>query len=349
MVKFLRNGAALLLAFVLFEGSRDAGAEADVPLHPAVQQLEAKLGISIAPQHIFEVSATGAQYTTIRDALHAANDPTAHQVILVHSGIHEGAVTIEVDRTHLVGASRSSSRITGSLMASWDRYPSAIVDVQANDCSVSNITIRNTATQPGQRAALRIGNNGGLPPLTGFRCFRADLIAAQDTVWMQDNVVEGLVEDCYIEGTSDVACSSGTNNTYRRCHVKGDGTWAAFWCGQMVPCETPSQTNIIDCLIEKAAFGVLVARSHVHIAGCVAIPNTNQQGVQVPMPLYSTSSDNTTAYLFHSANRGFSARWKADVGDLCAYELPSEEPAMTVTSEDHPADGTSFEENEELS
>lgn len=326
----------VLVVAIVGAAFEDNGWSKDPPAEPVrhrIEQLAARLNCQDMPVQVYEVSTSSEHYRSLETALQSAVDPHVFKVILLHPGKHLGAVTIRTENTHLLGMDRNSTQVEASIMASWEIYPSAVVDVQASYCSISNLTVRNLAAQPGQRAAVRVGNSRKATELTGFRCFNASLYAAQDTIWMQDNVTDGMVENCYIEGTSDVACNSGVNNTFQRCHVKGDGTWAAFWCGPKAGCDTPSKTNILDCTIEKAAVAVLIARSDVYIHGCIGKPNVRRDGSHRPIPLFTTSSDNTIAYLLEGRNSGFGSRWKRDVGDLCAYKADYEMIPRTPPSQ----------------
>lgn len=262
------------------------------------------LGVTIDPANVYHVAPSGGDYTTIGEAVEAASDPTVHKAIVIWPGVYNEAVLVTTDKTHLVGVSRRSCIIQYSIMAAWSSYPSAVMDVQGSDCSLRNLTIHNTATTAGQRAALRVGNSGGLPSLTGFRCFNCHLWAAQDTVWLQDNVVGGVLENCRIEGTTDVACSTGDWCVFRRCHVTGTGSWAAFWIAEKWPSLTGSSATIEDCTIGGCgSFAVILASSELRFHNNRYVPSfgSNEEPTILKVSKYG---DNVTA-LEHSNNAGF--------------------------------------------
>lgn len=245
---------------------------------------------------VFEVGE-GQRYTRIQDALDDIDDDSVPSEIRIHPGTYAGPVVVRRNNVTLAGAGRRSCLIEAAVPAHWHLVPSAVVDVQASSVTLSNLTVRNTATNAWQRAAVRVGNGVATGRISNFRGSDCHFISTQDTFWMQESVSDSLVEHCVIEGTTDVACNSGERNTFRDCHVIGNGTWAAFWIGQTAG--GASSTMIQNCRVENVGYGMILLKGATTVSGLTNIGDA--------VPLFLADSQNTGALLGFAGIENFEA------------------------------------------
>lgn len=176
------------------------------------------------------VAADGAgDYRTIQEAVYAARDLSQVKVtIFIKKGIYHEKLVIPSWKTNiaLVGESRDSTIISyddfaGKRLKTRDEflhtdsirtYTSYTVLVEGNDCSISNLTIRNTAGRVGQAVALHVEGDR-------FAARNCTLLGNQDTVYAATENSRQYYSDCYIEGTTDFLFGEATV-VFNRCIIK---------------------------------------------------------------------------------------------------------------------------------
>ena len=134
--------------------------------------------------------------------------------IFIRKGIYEGMVYIMRDKSHLhfIGEDRKNTIITGRNNDRFNpgRINRAVVNVDADDFVLENMTVRNTTPYRGSQAeALRVNGN---------RCVlqNADFCSYQDTLLLSGRV---YATNCYVEGDVDLIWGQGVV-FFDRCEIK---------------------------------------------------------------------------------------------------------------------------------
>lgn len=152
------------------------------------------------------VAADGSgDYSSIQSAINDTKSfPDQKITIFIKKGIYREKVRIYPWNTNLqlIGADQDSTIII------WDDHFKKInqgrnstfqtytVSVEANDCVLSNLTIRNSAGPIGQAIALSVSGDR----IVIKQCI---LLGNQDTVYCTGEGNRQYFSDCYIEGTTD--------------------------------------------------------------------------------------------------------------------------------------------------
>ncbi len=175
------------------------------------------------------VAADGSgQYTTVQAAINAAPQNTAPDnvwTILVKPGTYREVVYIQREKRHmrLVGEDAATTIITYDLRAGTvgpdgekiGTFRTPTVQIDADDFTVENITLANTAGATGQALALRVDGDR-----VAFRNCR--FLGWQDTVFI--NRGRQYFENCYIAGATDFIFG-GATAWFENCeiHIAGNG------------------------------------------------------------------------------------------------------------------------------
>ena len=185
------------------------------------------LPIEIAANAV--VAADGsAPFKTVQDAINAVpqdTSPSKRWVIYIKAGRYREIVYVQREKRFvmLVGADPATTTITFDLHANMTgldgkpigtfRTPTLTVD--ADDVSVENLTIENTAGPVGQALALRVDGDRAV-----FRNCR--FLGWQDTIFL--NRGRQYFEDVYVAGHVDFIFGGATAFFERpRIHVLRDG------------------------------------------------------------------------------------------------------------------------------
>ncbi len=178
------------------------------------------------PDAIVAADGTG-RYKTIREAIDASpqitSDTGRRWTILVKPGIYRELVHVQREKrfTALVGEDAAKTVLTYDLYASLPgpddkpigmfRTPTLVVD--ADDFTIENMTIENSAGPRGQAVAMRV--DGDRVAVRGCR-----LIGWQNTILA--NRGRHYFEDCLIEGAVDFIFG-GATAYFERCHIRAVG------------------------------------------------------------------------------------------------------------------------------
>jgi len=178
------------------------------------------------PDAIVAADGTG-QYRTVREAIDASPQITqagAHWTILVKPGTYRELIHIQREKrfTSLVGEDAGRTIITYDLYANLPgsdgkpigtfRTPTLTID--ADDFTVKNLTLENSAGPKGQALALRVDGDRVV-----FRHCR--FLGWQDTILT--NRGRQYFEDCTIVGAVDFIFG-GATAYFERCHIRCAGT-----------------------------------------------------------------------------------------------------------------------------
>jgi len=178
---------------------------------------------SATPDVIVAADGTG-RYKTIREAIDASPQLT-HETgkrwtILVKPGIYRELVHIQREKrfTALIGENPEKTILTYDLYATLPgpddkpigtfRTPTLTID--ADDFTVSNLTIENSAGPRGQALAIRVDGDR----VTFKRC---RFLGWQDTILV--NRGRQYFEDCFIEGATDFIFG-GATAYFERCEIR---------------------------------------------------------------------------------------------------------------------------------
>lgn len=178
----------------------------------------------------FTVAKDGSgNFKTIQEAIFAVRDLSQQRVtIFIKNGVYREKLVIPSWKTNItiLGESRDSTIITyddfaGKRLAVRDEflktdsirtYTSYTVLVEGNDCSIENITIKNTAGRVGQAVALHVEGDR-------FVAKNCSLLANQDTLYTATENSFQYYKDCYIEGTTDFIFGEATV-VFQTCTIK---------------------------------------------------------------------------------------------------------------------------------
>jgi pectinesterase len=178
------------------------------------------------PDAVVAADGTG-QYRTVREAIDASPQIThagSHWTILVKPGIYRELIHVQREKrfTSLVGEDAEKTVITYDLFASIPgpdgkpigtfRTPTMTID--ADDFTVKNLTLENSAGPKGQALALRVDGDR-----VAFRHCR--FLGWQDTILT--NRGRQYFEDCTIVGAVDFIFGAATAY-FERCHIRCAGT-----------------------------------------------------------------------------------------------------------------------------
>ncbi len=178
------------------------------------------------PDAIVAADGTG-RYKTIREAIDASpqltSDTGRRWTILVKPGIYRELVYVQREKrfTALVGEDAEKTILTYDLYASLPgpddkpigtfRTPTLVVD--ADDFTIENMTIENSAGPRGHALALRV--DGDRVVFRGCR-----FLGWQDTIFV--NRGRQYFEDCLVEGAIDFIFG-GATAFFERCEIRVAG------------------------------------------------------------------------------------------------------------------------------
>jgi pectinesterase len=178
----------------------------------------------------FVVANDGSgDFRHIQDAIFAVRDLSQQKVtIFIKNGTYQEKVVIPSWKTNisLIGESKDSTIIqfndfAGKKLNSRDgimisdsvrTYTSFTVLVQGNDCSIENITIRNSAGRVGQAVALHVEGDR-------FVAKNCLLLGNQDTLYVATENSRQYYKNCFIEGTTDFIFGEATV-IFNNCTIK---------------------------------------------------------------------------------------------------------------------------------
>lgn len=202
-----------------------------------------------APDAVVSADGSG-QYQTIQEAINKAPQTTSSKepwVILVKAGTYKEVVYVQREKrfVHLVGEDAQRTVITYNLHAKMKgpdgmeigtfRTPTAMID--ADDFTVENLTLENSAGDVGQALAVRIDGDRA-----AFRNCR--FVGFQDTILA--NRGRQYFEGCTIVGAVDFIFG-GATAYFTRCeiHCVREG----YITAASTPAEQPFGFVFADCKI----------------------------------------------------------------------------------------------------
>ena len=183
----------------------------------------ASLAFAAAPDVIVAADGTG-RFKTIREAIEAApqitRDTGKRWTILVKPGIYRELIYVQREKRFiaLVGESAEKTILTFDLFSTLTgpddkplatfRTPTLVVD--ADDFTIENLTIENSAGPRGPAVAMRTDGDR----VTFRRC---RFVGWQNTVLV--NRGRSYFEECHLEGAQDFIIGGGTA-FFERCRIR---------------------------------------------------------------------------------------------------------------------------------
>ncbi|WP_276381309.1 pectate lyase [Flavobacterium sp. H4147] len=159
-------------------------------------------------------------FTKIQDAIYASPAfPYEKVTIYVKNGTYNEKVRIPEWNTNvsLLGESKEKTIITFddnfskiSLGRNSTFYTYTLL-VEANDVTVSNLTIKNASGDRGQGIALSVTANR-------VKVVNCNLLGNQDTLYLSGQNAKQYFKDCYIEGTTDFIFG-GATALFENCEI----------------------------------------------------------------------------------------------------------------------------------
>ena len=189
--------------------------------------LTLSLKAQVKPTRTIVAQDGSGDFKTIQQAINAVRDHSQTKVtIYIKNGVYQEKLVIPAWKKNiaLVGESREKTIITGQdysgkvLSAAdftgelkYSTYTSYTVLMQANDCSLENLTVENVAGRVGQAVALTIEAD---------RCIvkNCNLLGNQDTLYTSKDG-RNYFENCLITGTTDFIFGEATV-VFESCTLK---------------------------------------------------------------------------------------------------------------------------------
>ncbi len=178
-------------------------------------------GDSIQPNAVVAADGSG-QYKTVQEAINAApqtTNATNHWTILVKPGTYKEVIYVQREKrfVRLLGEDAAKSILTYNLSANLTgldgkpigTFRTPTVNIDADDFTVENLTIENSAGPVGQALALRVDGDRAR-----FRNCR--FLGWQDTILV--NRGRHYFENCYIAGHVDFIFG-GATVWFEKCHI----------------------------------------------------------------------------------------------------------------------------------
>ncbi|MHA4739027.1 pectinesterase family protein [Dyadobacter sp. MSC1_007] len=176
----------------------------------------------------FTVAQDGSgDFKTIQEAVNAVRDHSERKaVISIKKGIYREKLVIPAWKKNiaLIGESREGTIITNGNYSGQDfpgkdftqntkysTYTSYTVLVQANDCSIQNLTIENTARRVGQAVALAMEADR-------IEVVNCNILGNQDTLYTSKDG-RNYFKNCLITGTTDFIFGEATA-VFQDCIIK---------------------------------------------------------------------------------------------------------------------------------
>lgn len=211
------------------------------------------------PDAVVSSDGTGSS-ASVQEAINKAPQTTTAEnpwTILVKPGTYKELVHIQREKrfVRLIGEDAATTTITYNLFASMKgpdgkdigtfRTPSVLID--ADDFTIENLTLENSAGPVGQALAVRVDGDR-----VTFRSCR--FLGHQDTVLL--NRGRQYFENCTITGTVDFIFG-GATAWFERCtlHCLRDG---GYITAASTPAESPYGFVFSNCSITAATPGIKV-------------------------------------------------------------------------------------------
>ncbi|MFC5282052.1 pectinesterase family protein [Pedobacter alpinus] len=186
--------------------------------------------ISKAQAQIFSYTVAkdgSGDFKTIQEAVNKVRDHSQKTVTInIKNGVYNEKLVIPSWKKNiaLVGESKEKTIITNDDFSGKDfptkdftgntkysTYTSYTVLIQANNCSVANLTIQNTAGKVGQAVALMVEGD----KVSIKNC---NILGNQDTLYTAKDG-KNYFENCYITGTTDFIFGEATA-VFQNCTIK---------------------------------------------------------------------------------------------------------------------------------
>ncbi|MDR7370291.1 pectinesterase family protein [Flavobacterium aquidurense] len=162
------------------------------------------------PKDTITVALDGsADFVSIQEAVTACGAfPSATKTIFVKNGIYKEKIIIDSFNSNicLVGENKDQTIISFNNyngQPSIGTFTSYTLKILADNVSLENITVENTAGAVGQAVALHVEGDY-------FKAYNCKILGNQDTLYTAGENRRHYFSNCYIEGTTDFIFGSAT-------------------------------------------------------------------------------------------------------------------------------------------
>jgi pectinesterase len=223
----------------------------------------------IQPTQLTVAQDGSGDHKTIQEAINSVRDLGQVRVtITIRNGVYPEKLVIPSEKSTitLIGENRDSTIITnddfsgkaipqGLNIAGKDKFStftSYTMLVQANDITLENLTIQNTAGRVGQAVALHLEGDR-------IKVMNCRIISNQDTLLVHRAGNRQYFLDCYIEGTTDFIFGEATA-LFVNCTIKS--LVSSFITAASTRQGTPFGFVFLDCklIADEAATKVYLGR-----------------------------------------------------------------------------------------
>lgn len=159
-------------------------------------------------------------FSKIQDAIYACPAfPYEKVTIYIKNGTYNEKVRIPEWNTNVIlkGESRENTIITFDdnfskiNLGRNSTFYTYTVAAEGDDCTVMNLTIKNSSGERGQAIALTVTGNR-------VKVINCSLLGNQDTLYLSGKQAKQYFKDCYIEGTTDFIFGSATA-VFENCEI----------------------------------------------------------------------------------------------------------------------------------
>ncbi|KQB39945.1 pectinesterase family protein [Flavobacterium aquidurense] len=178
----------------------------------SAQTIDNKLALTVAKDG-------SGDFKTIQEAINNVKDNSVIRVVItIKPGIYTEKLVIPSTKTFITlkGSDRNKSVISfndysGKPLRETDTSGKTAFGtstsysflIQANDCTLENLTVENTAGRVGQAVALHIKSDRVIVK-------NCNILGNQDTLYLSEGNVRTYFENCFINGTTDFIFGAAT-------------------------------------------------------------------------------------------------------------------------------------------
>lgn len=189
---------------------------------------QSKNGSSVNLTDITVAQDGSGNFKTIQEAVDAVRAYSPfHITVKIKNGVYKEKIVVPtwVVNISFIGESKEETIITNddysgkfigkdtlSDKRKYSTFTSYTMQVQGNDVSIENLTIRNTAGRVGQAVALHVDGDR-------FVMKNCNLLGNQDTLLTANDMSRQYYDSCFIEGTTDFIFGNATC-IFQNCTIK---------------------------------------------------------------------------------------------------------------------------------
>ncbi|MHC0446964.1 pectinesterase family protein [Flavobacterium sp. 3-218] len=286
-----------------------------ITLSLSAQTLDNKLTLTVAQDG-------SGDFKTIQEAVNNVKDNSEKRVVItIKPGVYKEKLEIPVSKTFITlkGTDRNKTIISfddysgkplrekdPSGKTAFGTGTSYSFQIKANDCTLENLTVENTAGRVGQAVALHIKGDRVIVK-------NCNLLGNQDTLYLSEEKTRIYFENCFINGTTDFIFGAATAYFYK-CTI--ESLVNSYITAASTPQGQPYGYVFVDCKLtakDKTVDQVFLGRPWRPYAQTVFI-NTDIGSHIIPegwnaWPDTRFPDKDKTAYYAEFGSKGSSAKY----------------------------------------